>query len=273
MRVAALQFAPIFGQKRRNIQTVTRLLNKVNADLVVLPELCTTGYQFKDEAELFRLAEPLDGPTVCEFLTLARRRNITVVFGFAELCDGVVYNSAVVASPKGLIGTYRKIHLFGREKTIFAFGKEEPSVFDIGGLRLGVMICYDWAFPEVARILALKNADVVAHPSNLMLPFCQSAMVTRAVENRLFFITANRTGEEHRFAPSCRFTGRSQIVDPNGRILAAADEESTTIITAEIDLEKAKMELAEGVHPLNDRHPELYRLICGNISSKERFGS
>ena len=274
MRVAALQFAPVFGQKRENIMGIRDLLGGVRVDLVVLPELCTTGYQFRDRDELLRLAEPADGPTVGDFWQMARETGVIIVFGFAELRGGEVYNTAAVVTPSGPAGFYRKIHLFGREKSLFAPGEQEPPVFAVGNLRLGVMICYDWAFPEVARIMALKGAHIVAHPSNLMLPFCQQAMVTRAVENRLFFITANRTGCEARIEPPCRFTGRSQIVAPDGTILAAAAADSTTLITAEIDLHEAEVKgLSEGVSPLDDRRPELYRLLCGNISSSESPGS
>jgi len=274
MRVAAVQFAPTFGKKSRNIAIIRHLLCQSKADLFVLPELCTTGYQFRDKEELLRYAEGVDGPTVREFVNLASELGATVVFGFAELRGGEVYNSAAVTTPKGLVGVYRKIHLFGREKQLFVAGDEEPPVFDIGGLRLGVMICYDWAFCEVGRILMVKGAQVVAHPANLMLPFCQKAMVTRALENRLFFVTANRTGEEARVEPPCRFTGLSQIVAPDGSILATAGEDETVVISVEIDPGVAdKKDIAEDVNLLKDRRPDLYRTLCGNISSTDRPGS
>ncbi|RKY18432.1 MAG: hypothetical protein DRP63_02135 [Planctomycetota bacterium] len=271
MRVAAVQFAPAFGKKSRNIAVVRRLLSQTEADLFVLPELCTTGYQFRDKDELLRYAEGLDGPTVCEFVALASEVYATIVFGFAELRGGEVYNSAAVVTPNGLVGAYRKIHLFGREKELFVAGEEEPPVSNIDGLRLGVMICYDWAFCEVGRVLMVKGAQVVAHPANLMLPFCQKAMPTRALENRLFFVTANRTGEEARVEPPCRFTGLSQIVAPDGSILAAAGKTQTTVITADIDPQIAdRKEIAEGVNLLEDRRPHLYRSLWGKRSSTER---
>ncbi len=274
MRVAAVQFAPAFGKKSGNIAVIRRLLRQSKADLFVLPELCTTGYQFRDKEELLGFAEGVDGPTVREFVRLASELGATIVFGFAELRGGEVYNSAAVVSPKGLVGVYRKIHLFGREKRLFVAGGEEPPVFDADGLRLGVMICYDWAFCEVGRVLMVKGAQVVAHPANLMLPFCQKAMLTRALENRLFFVTANRTGEEARVEPPCRFTGLSQIVAPDGSILAAAGKSQTTVIAAEIDPKVAdRKDIAEDVNLLKDRRPHLYRALCGNISSTDRPGS
>jgi len=96
------------------------------------------------------------------------------------------------------LGTYRKIHLFYKEKLYFAPGENPPKVFNVNGVNIGVMICFDWIFPETARTLSLQGAELIAHPANLVLPYCQNAMITRSIENRVFTATANRVGSELR---------------------------------------------------------------------------
>mgnify|MGYP001480852078 CR=1 FL=1 len=112
-----------------------------------------------------------------------------IVAGLAE-CDGnALYNSAVVLGSGGVIGKYRKVHLFNTEKKFFQPGNLPLPVFDIGGAKVGIMICFDWRFPETARTLALKGAQIVAHPSNLVLPHCPQSMIVRCLENRIFAVT------------------------------------------------------------------------------------
>src|SRR5919202_6692477 len=119
-----------------------------------------------------------------------------LVAGLAELHSERCYNSAVVLGPSGFIGTYRKTHLFFEETLLFAPGDTGFPVWQAGGAKIGVMICFDWFYPEAARTLALKGAEVLCHPSNLVLPYCPDAMVTRCLENHLFSVTANRIGSE-----------------------------------------------------------------------------
>ena len=125
----------------------------------------------------------------------------------------------MVIGPNGYLGKYRKIHLFGTEKNCFDPGNSPLKVFDIGSARVGVMICFDWRFPETARTLALSGADLIAHPSNLVLPHCPQAIITRCLENRIFIVTASRVGTEKRTPTnSLNFIGQSQVVDPDGDI-------------------------------------------------------
>ena len=151
--------------------------------------------------------------------------------------------------------TYRKIHLFNREPAVFSPGEQPPPVIDFGGHRFGVLICFDWAFPEVFRSLALQGAQMILHPANLVLPYCQAAMVTRSIENRIFTATANRTGPDREL----HFRGESQITAPDGEIVARAEGEFTGVLVADVDLSQADDKMITPFnHVLNDRRPELY---------------
>jgi predicted amidohydrolase len=262
-----MQFSPLFGRKEENIERVINSLRGAKADLLVLPELFSTGYLFLNEEELRRSAETIpDGPTVSKFLELAKKENTNFVLGIAERADDKLFNSSVLLTPKGDCFVYRKLHLFDREKKFFNPGDKELEVFDIGEAKIGMMICFDWIFPEVARSLALKGADIICHPSNLILPHCQDAMVTRCIENRIFAITSNRTGTEKIGDPAeggggveLTFTGKSQIINPKGRILAKANvfEEKLSVIEIDPSLAKDK-KVTPNNHIFEDRRREFY---------------
>ena len=156
MRVGFFQFSPRFGEVDQNINFIQKRLDKVNADLVVLPELFATGYQFKSKKEVAELSEKIpDGKTTRRLEEIARKRKLWIVGGLPERKGKRLFNSAVLIGPKGYAGTYRKIHLFDEEKKWFTPGGEGFRVFRVGKVRVGMMICFDWIFPESARSLAL----------------------------------------------------------------------------------------------------------------------
>jgi predicted amidohydrolase len=267
VKVGFMQFSPLFGRKEENVARVINSLRGAKADLLVLPELFSTGYLFLNEEELRRSAETIpDGSTVSKFLELAKKQNTNLVFGIAERADDKLFNSSVLVTAKGECFVYRKLHLFDREKNLFSPGDKELEVFDIGEAGIGMMICFDWIFPEVARSLALKGADIICHPSNLILPHCQDAMVTRCIENRVFAITSNRTGTEKIGDPAeggggieLTFTGRSQIVDPKGRVLAQANAKEEKLCIIEIDPILAKdKKVTPNNHIFEDRRTDFY---------------
>ncbi|PIP13739.1 MAG: hypothetical protein COX49_01385 [bacterium (Candidatus Stahlbacteria) CG23_combo_of_CG06-09_8_20_14_all_40_9] len=267
MRVGFLQYSPVFGDKKGNLERVGEMLSREKDALIVLPELCFTGYVFEDKKELDTLAEEAIGPTVECLTPIAKDNNLFLVFGMAERVGERLYNSSCLLSPKGEIKMYRKAHLFNMEKTLFAPGDTGFPVFDIeiNGVqaKVGLLICFDWIFPEPWRILALKGAQIIAHSTNLVLPYCQDAMITRAIENRIFIITANRTGEER----GLRFTGRSQAVKPTGKILIRVGEESQGVWTVECDpLEAQNKMVTEKNDVLGDRREDLYKI-------EEKMGS
>lgn len=157
------------------------------------------------------------------------------MYGFAEKSVNF-YNSAALIGPSGLVGLYRKIHLFNRENVLFTPGDFGFPVFDLPYGRIGIMICFDWIYPESARSLALKGAQLIVHPSNLVLPDCPDAMITRCLENRVFTATADRVGKEKRSGNELRFIGTSEIVAPNGTVLCRLGDEKEEISVVEIDL-------------------------------------
>ncbi len=263
MRVGFYQFAPTFGRREENLERIAGALDRTDADLVVLPELCATGYQFTSDEEVAGLAEDAaSGPTCAAIAGICRKRGIYVVAGIAEAAGGRTYNSAILVGPSGLVGRYRKVHLFREEKQWFAPGESSFGVFQAGEARIGMMICFDWIFPEATRTLALAGADIICHPANLVLPFCQDAMKVRCLENGIYAVTANRTGAEARGGRErLVFTGQSQITGPRGEVLCRAGEEEEALFTCEIDPRTAREKrITPENHLFDDRRPDLYQL-------------
>jgi predicted amidohydrolase len=162
-------------------------------------------------------------------------------------------------SGDGVLQVYRKTHLFADEKRLFLPGDTGFHVFEHRGVRIGMMVCFDWFFPESARILALRGAQIVAHPANLVLPYCQTAMVTRCLENRVFAITANRCGTEELDKACLTFTGASQMLDTQGRRLLGAPAEANCVAIYEIDPSLADDKRLGNHNDLfGDRRPEVY---------------
>lgn len=279
LTVAAVQTAPLFGEVERNIEAALALVPP-GCDLAVLPELCATGYQFACRDEARALAEPVPGGPSCRrLLDFARRSGTTLVAGLAERApagrrgggagggggdagtgDERIYNSAVLCRPDGSWGVYRKVHLFWDEKALFDPGDLGFPVFPGCGTTLGLMVCFDWIFPEAARTLALAGAAVVCHPSNLVLPYCPEAMITRCLENRVFAVTANRVGEENRTGTPLRFIGRSQVVSPRGERLAVCGDAEPGAAVAVVDLAAADKRITPRNDLFADRRPQAYRL-------------
>ena len=261
MRVGYFQFNPVFGEVSRNLDLVTARLETVEADLIVLPELFATGYQFLSKEEVLGLAEPVpDGPTTKRLEDLARGRGLTIVAGLPERAGAHCFNSAVMVGQKGFIGCYRKTHLFFEETLFFTPGDSGFHVWDIGCAKVGVMICFDWLYPEAARTLALRGAEIIAHPSNLVLPHCPDSMVTRCLENRVFSVTANRTGSEARGGKDrLTFIGMSEVVNPRGSILHRASRDAEDLSIVEIDPSEARTKALNSYNDLlRDRRPAFY---------------
>jgi predicted amidohydrolase len=262
MRVGFYQYDPQFGQVDRNLAVVAAALAQAEADLIVLPELFASGYQFLSQEEAHRLAEPVpDGPTTAFLIELAKRRHMHLVAGLPERAGNRCYNSAVVVGPSGFLGCYRKAHLFFEETLFFTPGDSGFRVWDIGTARLGVMICFDWYYPESARALALQGADIICHPSNLVLPSCPDSMPVRCLENRVFAVTCNRIGSEARGGKDAlTYIGQSEIVDPRGAILHRAPRDRDELTILDIDPAEARNKHLNRYNDLlRDRRPALYK--------------
>ncbi len=256
-----LQFDPVFGDVKGNLTRVSQVLSGKKADLVVLPELFNTGYQFTSRAEVGDLSEEIpSGSTTKVLIELSKEKNLHIVAGIAERAGGSFFNSAVLTGPDGFIGVYRKTHLFFEEKLWFSPGDTGFKVWETPVGTIGVMICFDWFFPESARTLALKGADIIAHPANLVLPHCPDAMPTRCLENRVYAVTANRTGSEQRGGKErLEFIGTSEIVSPNGEVLYRAERDSEEFGAAEVDIASARSKKLNSFNDLfEDRRKEHY---------------
>lgn len=270
MKIGFVQFEPQFGDIDGNLKQAEGLVRGTDADLLVLPELFNTGYVFTSKEEAVVLAEQVPrGKTTQALCDLAEERGVSLAAGLAERDGDRIFNSSVLVSPDGYVGRYRKTHLFFEEKLWFDPGDEGFRVYDIGLCRVGIMICFDWFFPESMRILALMGADLICHPANLVMPFCQDAMKTRCLENHVFAVTANRTGNEARGGRSLLFTGMSQITGPDGAILSRAGEDSQEVQTVEINPAEAHdKNVNEYNNLVTDRRPDFY----GKLLEKETEG-
>lgn len=264
IRVAAVQMEPVFGQVAQNLERVAEMIRSVRADLYVLPELFNTGYLFRDRQECAALAELFpDGESCRQIAVLSAERDAVILGGFAEATPhGALYNSLMIFERGRPLSCYRKIQLFDHEFDWFDPGDRPPAVVESGAARIGPMICFDWIFPEVARCLAIGGAQILTHATNLVLPFCQDATVTRCVENRVFSVLANRIGRETRHGTELTFTGRSQITSPRGERLAQASADREEVIVSAIDPAAADDKQVTGRnHLLGDRRPGLYRQL------------
>lgn len=262
MNIGYVQFAPALNDPDATLSHLEKLLAKCKgANLVVLPELCNSGYNFTSQKEAEQNAEPMLDSRFIDFITSkCRELGCHIVTGFNERDGDHIYNSAVLVGADGPIGHYRKMHLFMNEKKYFQPGNVGLPVFKIGDVTVGILICFDWIFPETWRVIALKGADIICHPSNLVLPdLAQRAVPVMALMNRVFIVMANRIGTEDNLT----FTGRSQIVDPKGVVLSegATEEDEVTIVS--IDPATARDKKATPFNDVfDDRRPLDYVRIC-----------
>lgn len=276
--IAVAQLAPRIGDLRGNRERAAAAIiaaADAGAAVVVLPELCNSGYVFADAGEARTLAEPVDGPSVESWSALAGDHGLAIVAGLCELDDGdVVRNSAVVIDRGELLAVHRKAHLWDREKLCFVPGSVPPPVVETGAGRIGVAVCYDAFFPEVMRMLSLAGADVIAVPMNApvlappleplvadLITACASAQV-----NRVYVAQADRTGTER----GVDWVGASVIVDPDGRMLTEKAQ-GEALLTARVDLARARDKgFGERNDVLGDRRPELYSRPATVVASEHR---
>jgi predicted amidohydrolase len=261
MKIGYIQLAPVLGDVQATIDKIEQLSTLcAGADLLVLPELCNSGYNFQSAEQAWSTSETIEDSLFVAYLaSLCQRLDCHVVSGLNERDGDYLYNSAVLVSPEGYVGKYRKLHLFMNEKDYFQPGDAGLPVFDIGLCRVGILVCFDWQFPEVWRVLALEGADVICHPANLVLPgLAQRAVPIHALTNRVYTVTANRTGTEGELT----FTGMSTLANPGGEVLvqASAGGEEAGLVEVDITLARDKQVTARN-HIFADRRPELYSLV------------
>lgn len=270
VRVACPQLAPSVGDlegNRRLTREAVREAVAAGARLVVLPELATSGYVFESADEARACAEQAGGSSLRAWAEEAARGDAVVVGGFCELGeDGLLYNSAAVVDGGGVVAVYRKIHLWDREKLFFEPGRECAPVVETRVGRLGVAVCYDLNFPEVARGLALGGADIVTLPTNWPRfprpegerPMEVAVVMATAHLSHVFAAACDRCGEER----GQEWTGGSVICDEYGWPLAGPVEGyGPGLLLADCDLARAREKAwNERNDVFGDRRPDLYRL-------------
>jgi N-carbamoylputrescine amidase len=278
--VACLQMRPTFGDVAANVADSLRMIDQAaerGADLVVLPELCNSGYVFASRGEAFALAEEIpSGPTVKAWAERAARHRLYLVAGICERAGGNLYNSAVVLGPEGYLGTFRKVHLWNEETLYFEPGDLGFPVFHTPIGRIGVAICYDGWFPETYRLCALQGADIVCVPTN-WVPIPGQAAGRQAManilamgaahSNSMFIACADRVGVE-RGQP---FEGQSLIVGYTGWPVAGpASRDSEEIVFAEIDLREARRKRNWNAfnQVLRDRRTDVYDEMLGSAAKR-----
>ena len=273
--LACVQMEPRVGEKHGNVVRSIEYIEeaaKNGASLVVLPELTNTGYVFADREEAFSLAEDLPtGETAQAWADVAQRLGVHIVAGIAEREGKRLYNSAIFVGPSGLVGIYRKLHLWDHEHLFFESGNRGVPVFDTPLGRISIAICYDGWFPEVYRLAAAQGADIVCVPTNWVPMRGQSAdrpamattlTMAAAHSNGLIVACANRIGTE-RGQP---FIGQSLIVSGDGSPLAGpASHDQEEILYAAIDLLRTRSgrTLNAFNHVLRDRRTDVYDTMLG----------
>lgn len=265
--VAGLQCDPQIARPDLNLEMIADLAaraRKAGAALAIFPECAVSGYCFDSAEEAMEVAEPIPGPATAALVAIADRLDLHLAVGMLERAGERLYNVAALVGPGGLIGSYRKIHLpFLGVDRFTAHGRDGFQVYDTVLARIGVNICYDCSFPESARVMMLGGADLIALPTNwpesggCAVP--DFVVPTRALENKVYYAAVNRVGTER----GVRFIGRSSIVDPYGKTLAAADD-SEQMLLAEInpalsrDKHIVRVPGEHEIHRLNDRQPDQY---------------
>lgn len=253
-----VQFHPVLGNIDKNIQRLETFIDQAKeTDLLVLPELVSTGYNFDSREDAFSCAEEINKSRFVDFLIAkAKTLNINLVAGINEKDGDKLFNTTVLVGPKGYVGKYQKIHLFMNEKDIFETGSAGLPVFDLGFAKVAMLICFDYYFPEIWRIVGLKGAEIVCHPSNLLTQNAHKTVPAQAFMNRVFIITSNRIGTEK----DLTFNGQSFICDPNGHVLNKAGVDQEEVGMVSIDPIKAQDKfVTPRNHAYEDRHPDLYK--------------
>ncbi len=266
-RIAAAQIDVTLGQIDQNLQKMADYLGRAaegGVDLVVFPECALTGYCFESLEEALPYGEAIPGPSTARMAEECRTYSCYAVFGMLEREGDRLYNACVLVGPEGVVGTYRKVHLPYLGVDRFTTPGDRPfAVHQAGPARIGMHICYDGAFPEAARVMALEGADIVVLPTNWP-PGAENTAAyvsnTRALENHIYFMAVDRVGKERGF----RFIGSSKICDPTGKTLAEGGGEEEVVLKATVDVEYARNKRIVRVpgkhiiHRFHDRRPELY---------------
>jgi len=247
----------MLGDKKANVAKAGEFVSQAaeeKAELICLPELFTTGFA---RDRLGELAEEIPGETTKKLVELAAKNSIYIAGSILEKSEGKIHNTGVLVGHGGLVGKYRKAHLFLEEATRLAAGTEYAAA-DTGLGKIGLLVCYDVIFPEAARAVSLYNCGVVLLPANWMNPFLgqwRLATSARALDNQVWLVAANRIGSDETYT----YFGRSRIVSPYGQAVLECGE-GEEVAVAEVDIGRST-EFKKIVDFLADRRPKTYRRV------------
>jgi predicted amidohydrolase len=261
MKIALISARPVMADKEKNIQLIEKYVKKTKADFYVFGEYFLTGDRCKDEYR--DLAEPVDGPSIQTLKKLAATKHCHLVFGMPlkdEQIDGLIYNSAILIHPNGTVNVYKKWFLPNSgpfEEKIFFDQGEELRVFPTSFGSVGLLICYDVNFPELAKALSLQGAELLicisASPS-VTKKYFETLLPARALENTVFVAFANLAGNQEDLI----YWGGSQVYDPSGTLLIKAPYYKESIITCDINFKILESVRARRT-VLRDIRPEIYQ--------------
>ncbi|MDQ2985948.1 MAG: carbon-nitrogen hydrolase family protein [Armatimonadota bacterium] len=242
MKVAAVQFAPVFADVEQNTQTVIDFIARLaesGVRLVVFPEACLTGYCFDSAEEAAAVAISRGSDALGSIANACVESACHAIVGYAEKEGDLLYNAAAFCGPEGVLGHYRKTHIPFLGLDRFVVPGSDLPIFEVDGARVAIAICYDVRVPELSRCYALSGADIICVITNWPESAEASSDImcpARAMENHVFVIAADRVGEEKGY----RFIGRSKIIDPTGKVMASADHADEAVIVAELDAALAR---------------------------------
>lgn len=274
IEVAVVQMEPKILNKKDNIKISIQLIKEAasnGAKLVVLPELCNTGYMFNSREEAYSVAEEIpNGHTIEVWKSLSNELNVYISAGIAEIDGCNLYNTSVLIGPDGFIGKYRKIHLWNEEKLFFEPGNLGFPVFNTPIGKIGSLICYDMWFPEAWRLLALQGADIITINSNwISTPFPEGEKpmainIAKAMAhtNVVFIAASNRIGIER----GQEFLGHSAIISPGGWCISGpSSKDKMEILYADCNLSSArKLKIWNNFNgPIKDRRTDVYDSMLG----------
>ena len=262
VNVAVVQIAPRVGEYEANQAAVIEAIAGAGADLVVVPELASSGYVFESVQEARSVARPA-GVALAPWISAAAAAGCVVAGGFAELDGDTLFNSGALVDGSGVLAVYRKLHLWDREQLFFTPGSELPPVVDTAAGRLGLCICYDLEFPEVVRGLALRGAELICAPTKWPdegrpdgeRPMEVVRTMAAASSNRVFVAAADRCGSER----GVDWVGGSAIIAPSGFPLAGPGLAAPGVLRASVDLAEARdKRVSERNDVLADRRVDVY---------------
>lgn len=278
-KVAGVQMDVTLGRPEQNLARMIEFLEETHrqgARLTVFPECALPGYCFESVEEALPFAETVPGPATERMTQACRNLGVFAAFGLLEVdrsqSSPRLFNACALVGPEGLIGCYRKLHLPYLGIDRFTTPGDRPfAVYDLGGLRVGLNICYDGGFPESARVMALAGADLIVLPTNWPPGSeCTAEFVinARALENNVYYLAVDRVGTERGF----EFIGKSRFCEPRGHVIADAQHTREAILYGEVDVELARNKHLTRVPKLHeidrfaDRRPEMYGLITAPVN-------